>query len=823
MKALRWTALLAAALGLTSKLSGMSSPALVGALDLLVPEARADNIVYAYDALGRLIQASNLDGGQAVMYEYDSVGNIASQQTVSLATLAISGFSGNQGAAGTQLIIDGTGFSTTPGDNVVSFNGVAATVIAASQTQLIVVVPPGATSGEVSVHTGAATVNSPAPFNVTAGVSVPAITGFSPTLAVAGATLTIAGTGFDPSVVNDKIQIGNGPWGASTSATATNLIGRLPAKLWDGKVRVATPHGTAVSTSDFFTPPSGYTVATIGSTGRLVAGTPATLTLPLAGQSSLQIFDGSAGDLLSIGVTATNLASATLKVFTPDGTQLTSGAITASGQGLQLPQLPRSGTYALIIDPAQNTGSLTLKLAAPVTGSLTPGGASLTLPLTTFGQRGIVTFNGTAAQYLTLGITNNSIASATVVIAKPDGGTLVSATVTGTSGVQLPQLPATGSYTIRIDPGSNSGSLTLALVTPINTTATVGGPAVPLNLTPAGERAFITFNGTAGQYLTLVLPFFSGTLTVTTPSGTTLSTTTATSITRVQLPVLPTTGTYTILADPGASAENTSLSILPAVLGSDATNDSDLSLSNPAARGVITFTGNPGDYIALTLQEGVQQSSSISNIKITLVAPDGSVLNGTDISGPPRQGPIWTATCPGICYGNSIVNLGPLPSYAAGTTFTAVIEQTAGNGGRLHYVISKPPVSPAGPLVVNAPAMQVYLAVAGMGTRIPVNLVAGRGYSLTISETSRNSPQIVGLLLDAQGRGVQGAGMTATCAPGCPLGALNQYSGSESDGIGVGTTGTYTLLLQQVTQTSGANAYGPLAGDIFVQIQQIAP
>jgi len=822
MKTLRLTAVLVAAMELASKLSGTASPFLVGALNLLVPEARADNVVYAYDALGRLIQASNLDGGQAVVYEYDSVGNIASQQVVSLATLAISGFSTNQGAAGTQLIIDGTGFSTTPGDNVVSFNGVAATVIAASQTQLIVLVPPGATSGEVSVHTGAATVNSPAPFNVTSGASGPTITGFSPTLAAAGATLTIAGTGFDSSVSNDKVQIGNGPWGASTSATATNLVARLPAKLWDGKVRVVTPHGTAVSTSDFFTPPTGYTVATIGSTGRLVAGTPSTLTLPIAGQSSLQIFDDTAGDLPSIGVTATTLTSATLKVFSPDGTQLISGGITASGQGLQLPQLPRSGTYALIIDPAQNTGSLTLNLAAPVTGSLTPGGASLPLPLTTFGQRGIVTFNGTAAQYLTLGITNNSIASATVVIAKLDGGTLVSATVTGTSGVQLPQLPATGTYTIRIDPGSHSGSMTLALVAPINATATVGGPAVSLNLTPAGEREFITFTGTAGQYLTLVSPF-AGTLTVTTPSGTTLSTTTASNISTVQLPVLPATGTYTILADPGALAESTSLTILPAVLASDATDNTDLDLSNPAARGVITFTGNPGEYIALTLQEGVQQSSNISNIKITLVAPDGSVLNGTPVSGPPPQGPIWTSTCPTFCYGNSIINLGPLPSYAAGTTFTAVIEQTAGSGGRLHHIITRPPVSASGPLVVNAPAMQVYLAVAGMGTRIPVALVAGRGYSLTISETSRNTPQIAGLLLDSQGHGVQGAGMTATCAPGCPLGAVNQYSGSESAGIGVGISGTYTLLLQQVTQTSGANAYGPLAGDIFVQIQQIAP
>jgi len=797
------------------------------ALDLMVPAAHASNIVYAYDALGRLIQASNLDAGQAVLYGYDGVGNISSQQVVSLATLAVSGFSAGQGAPGSQLIIDGTGFSTTPGDNVVLFNGVPATVIAASQTQLIVLVPPGATSGEVSVHTGGSTVNSPGKFNINGGAAGPTITGFSPTLAVGGATLTIAGTGFDTAVFNDKAQIGNGAWAASVSATANTLVTHLPAKLWDGKVRVVTPGGTAVSTSDFFTPPTGYTVATIGSTGRLTPGTPANLSFPLANQSFLQIFDGAAGDLPSLGVSATSLASATLKVYSPDGAQLTSGPITAAGQGLQLPQLPLSGVYALVIDPGVNTGSLTLNLAATVTGTLTPGGGALTLPLTTFGQRGVVTFTGSASQFLTLGITNNNIASATVVIAKPDGTTLISTTVMpGTTGVQLPALPATGAYTIRIDPGSHSGSMTLALLSPVSTTATVGGAAVTLNMTPAGQRALVTFNGTAGQYLTLALPTFvtfSGTFTVTTPSGTVLNTTSGASINRVQLPVLPVTGTYTILADPGSAAESISLSILPAVLGSDATDRSDLNLTNPAARGVITFHGNPGEYVALTLQERIQESGQISNLKITLVAPDGSVLNGTAISGPPRQGPVWTAVCSNFCFGDSIINLGPLPAYAAGNTFTAVIEQTGGSGGSLYYTFTKAVPAAAGPLIVGAPAMSVLLASAGQAVLIPVNLIAGRGYSLTISEDHRNSPKIQGLILDSQGRAVQGAGMTATCAAPCTLGAVNQYSGSESSGIGVGTSGAYTLLIQQVTQTTGANAYGPLAGDIFVQIQQIAP
>ncbi len=55
--------------------------------------AHADEVAYAYDELGRLIQASNNTAGQAVVYTYDAVGNITSQTAVPLGTLSISYFS----------------------------------------------------------------------------------------------------------------------------------------------------------------------------------------------------------------------------------------------------------------------------------------------------------------------------------------------------------------------------------------------------------------------------------------------------------------------------------------------------------------------------------------------------------------------------------------------------------------------------------------------------------------------------------------------------------------------------------------------------------
>lgn len=57
----------------------------------------------------------------------------------------------NTGKVGTEVIITGTNFSTTPGNNLVSFNGTEATVTAATETTITTSVPPGATTGSVTV------------------------------------------------------------------------------------------------------------------------------------------------------------------------------------------------------------------------------------------------------------------------------------------------------------------------------------------------------------------------------------------------------------------------------------------------------------------------------------------------------------------------------------------------------------------------------------------------------------------------------------------------------------------------------------------------
>lgn len=76
----------------------------------------------------------------------------------------ITGLSPEFGAWGDQVLIAGANFDPQPLKNRVDFNGVAASVLAASPTQLTVSVPQPATSGPVTVTTGQGTAQSPLPF-----------------------------------------------------------------------------------------------------------------------------------------------------------------------------------------------------------------------------------------------------------------------------------------------------------------------------------------------------------------------------------------------------------------------------------------------------------------------------------------------------------------------------------------------------------------------------------------------------------------------------------------------------------------------------------
>ena len=189
---------------------------------------------YFYDDTGQLIKVVD-STGVVIEYVYDAVGNMLEVKRSNVAPNVLTIFSFTPQGAGplTLVTIQGQGFSGTVAANIVRFGGVAARVVSATATTLVVEVPVGAVTGPISVTVGAASASSSAPF---AAQPVPVILSVSPNSAVAGATISsfqitgfnLTGTtfSFTPTFTPAAIAIGSvviNP--AGTSATVSLTVG----------------------------------------------------------------------------------------------------------------------------------------------------------------------------------------------------------------------------------------------------------------------------------------------------------------------------------------------------------------------------------------------------------------------------------------------------------------------------------------------------------------------------------------------------------------------------------------------------------------------
>jgi YD repeat-containing protein len=100
---------------------------LIGISATVVLQGQSAPVNYVYDELGRLVAVIDGTGASAV-YVYDAVGNLTAIGRYTSGTVSILEFTPSDGPNGTTVTIYGTGFSSTPSQNTVTFNGVAATV-----------------------------------------------------------------------------------------------------------------------------------------------------------------------------------------------------------------------------------------------------------------------------------------------------------------------------------------------------------------------------------------------------------------------------------------------------------------------------------------------------------------------------------------------------------------------------------------------------------------------------------------------------------------------------------------------------------------------
>src|SRR5262249_35450855 len=145
--------------------------------------------------------------------------NILSITRHQTSQVSIIDFTPNAGVVGSSVTISGTGFSTTPSQNTVSFNGTSAVVTSATSTQLTTSVPSGATTGALAVTSPLGSATSGSAFIVGLQPGAPTVTGFSPAIAAPGTALTINGTSFQTTPSANAVSVNVTP-AAVTGATA---------------------------------------------------------------------------------------------------------------------------------------------------------------------------------------------------------------------------------------------------------------------------------------------------------------------------------------------------------------------------------------------------------------------------------------------------------------------------------------------------------------------------------------------------------------------------------------------------------------------------
>lgn len=384
-------------------------------------------------------------------------------------------------------------------------------------------------------------------------------------------------------------------------------------------------------------------------TGTLtIGGGNQVLTFAAAGQNASYTFTGTAAQKLTLSVAASlSGGGATVKVRKPDNTVLSTLAVTNAGTLMEPTTLATTGTYTVTVDPtSQAVGTVTLNLyssPADLSGSLTSG-TPTTLNLATIGQNASYTVTGTLNQYLALRFANDSISSTSVSVKTPSATTLIPATTVTTSGkfIDGVVLPATGTYTISINPQSvATGSVDVTAYVYTNPTPYTATLGTPLTVTTIpGQNAAITFVAAAAPNKDSILlngitdgtTGTSGITATLTTGGTTVSTFTFGNSDKFVEPMNLTAGaTYKLLLDPAGSNSGSITTTIYSVPADAAFTNAlgtptAISVAIPGQNMKTTFTGTAGHLLSLWFDTNTIGNPISSPTVVTLTSPTSTTV-----------------------------------------------------------------------------------------------------------------------------------------------------------------------------------------------------
>ncbi|MGH9904025.1 MAG: hypothetical protein ACRD8U_00410, partial [Pyrinomonadaceae bacterium] len=471
-----------------------------------------------------------------------------------------------------------------------------------------------------------------------------------------------------------------------------------------------------------------------------INGASVAMNMTVPGQNAQVTISGTAGQRVSVGMSSVTIGSSSccsayLSIRNPDGSNLLAPMdFGTGGGGSPTVLLPVSGTYTILVDPKTTSiGSATLTLSEEIAGTIQMNGASVPLGFTRVGQNAQITFNASAGQRVSLGMSAvtigpSSCCSTYVSIKNPDGTTLLAPMDVGTSGggSNTVALPVTGTYAIAVDPrGASTGNLTLTLTEELTATITIGGPSVTISLTRPGQIAAVSFDGTTGQRVSLGLSNVtigpssccSTYVWINKPDGTTLLPTQdfGTSGAGTNSVILPVTGTQKIFIDPkAASTGDVTLTLSEDLAPPISINGPTVAMDFRAGQNArLTFDGTAGQRVSLGMSGmtlGVGYCCDVGSV--TIYKPDGTVLLS------PYGFPNGGAGTPSAT----------LPVTG---TYSIVVDPYVARSGNLTLTLSE---DLAPPISINSPPVIMNFSRVGQNARLTFEGTAGQRVSLGMSD-----------------------------------------------------------------------------------------
>jgi IPT/TIG domain len=241
-------------------------------------------------------------------------------------TASITSISPNNGLAGTQVTIMGSGFGATQGNGNVWLGTAPAIVNSWSDGEVIATVAAVATTGNALILQNGAMSNA-----IQFTINLPQITGISPNTGSAGTVVTITGSGFGSAQGSGTVLIGSA-YGSVIGWSNTEVTASVAENAVSGIVQIQQ-NGSSSNGIGFIVPQS------FGSGTPAASLVPNQINMVVGGTQSIEAVNSSGQSITGLSWTSSNTSVATLSTDDPP-------IITAVGLGVST--ITAGGTSAIV-------------------------------------------------------------------------------------------------------------------------------------------------------------------------------------------------------------------------------------------------------------------------------------------------------------------------------------------------------------------------------------------------------------------------------------------------------------------------------------------